>query len=400
MSTDLDDNQYTNTAVRLAIDATPLLGPRTGVGEFCAGIIDSLKEHGDVNLVVYAVTWRRRHELFSQVPTSVKVVTRAMPARPLTATWNRLPFPPIEWWAGRIDVVHGTNYVVPPTHRAARVVTVHDLTTVHYPELANRATLIFPALVRKAISQGAFVHTHSNYVAREVVEEFRADPSKVCAVYPGIPAMPPQIDLRLAVEGAGNSLGRAGILPQGATNYVLALGTVEPRKDLPTLVEAFDEIAANHKDVALVIAGADGWGKESLDQAISRSHWKSRIVRLGYVDELRRWQLLTGAMVFVYPSVYEGFGFPPLEAMKAGVPVITTTAGSLPEVVGEGAITVPPRDSMKLAEALDGLISSESARVEMIERGRLRAAMFSWKSCADGLIELYRMAVQDLRSLH
>ena len=129
-------------------------------------------------------------------------------------------------------------------------------------------------------------------------------------------------------------------LPQGTDRYVLAIGTAEPRKDLPGLVRAFDSMASRMHDVALVLAGPPGWGSAALEEAVSRSPFASRIVVTGYVDDLDR--LLSGAAVLAYPSLYEGFGLPTLEAMAAGVPVVTTTAGALPEVVGDAAVLVKP----------------------------------------------------------
>jgi len=178
-------------------------------------------------------------------------------------------------------------------------------------------------------------------------------------------------------------------LPDGTTRYVLAVGTIEPRKDLPGLVRAFDRVAGDHPDVALVLAGSSGWGGDALAGAVDGARWRSRIVRPGYLDDADLATVLAGAAVLAYPSVYEGFGFPPLEAMRAGVPVVTTMAGSIPEVVGDGAVLTPVGDTDALAAALASLLDDPTARRELITRGRARAAVFTWTACADGLASLY-----------
>src|SRR5579863_1602418 len=126
--------------MRVALDATPLLGHRTGVGNFCAGVLGGLGRRDDLAVAAFAVSWRRRAELALLVPPNVRTVQRAMPARPLHALWGRGRVPPLEWFIGAADVVHGTNFVVPPTRRAARVITVHDLTVIRFPELCEGPT--------------------------------------------------------------------------------------------------------------------------------------------------------------------------------------------------------------------------------------------------------------------
>ncbi len=373
-------------ALSVGFDATPLLGSPTGVGAFCAGALSGLASRPDVEVSGFAVSWRRRKGIEALVPEGVATRQHPMPARPLQWAWRHAARPPVEWFIGRHDVVHGSNFVVPPTARAARVVTVHDLTVLLYPELCDPPTLSFPAHLRRTVAEGAWVHTPSQYVADQVVAELGVDPERVRAVHHGIPPL------------AGSAAGAGPVLPAGCNRYVLAVGTVEPRKDYPALVAAFDEVAAADAEVALVIAGGDGWGSARLTAAVETSGARDRIVRAGYLSPTELAGALGHAALLAYPSLYEGFGFPPLQAMAVGVPVVATAAGAVPEVVGNAAAVVPPGDVGGLAAAIDQVLAGGRDVDEMIERGRVRAARFTWAACADGLESLYRDADRAARA--
>jgi glycosyltransferase involved in cell wall biosynthesis len=338
----------------------------------------------------FAVSWRRRSRLDGRLPDGVAHHQRAMPARPLHALWARRDGPPVEWFIGAADVVHGTNFVVPPTRRAAAVVSVHDLTPLRHPELCDAATLAYPGLIRRALRRGAWVHADSGFVAGEVAEAFGADPGRVRVVHPGVPALPPVSDAE-----ADETLRR--VLPPGTRRYCLAVGTAEPRKDLPGLVRAFGDVAASHADVSLVLAGPPGWGEDALEGAVAASPARGRIVRTGWVEDGDLSALVGRAAVLAYPSLYEGFGFPPLQAMRAGVPVVATRAGSVPEVVGDGALLVDPGDTDGLAAALGRCLDDDSARRDLVAAGSAWVARFSWESCGAGLEQLYRDAALERR---
>jgi glycosyltransferase involved in cell wall biosynthesis len=367
--------------MRLAYDATALLGPRTGVGVFTAEVLARLAERPGLDVVAYGVTWRGRTGLASELPPGVGLARRPMAARPLRLGWSRTDLPPIEWWTGAVDVVHGPNFVVPPSRRAAAVVTVHDLACVRFPELCTRDTLEYPGLIRRAIRRGATVHTVSQFVADEVVATFAIEPERVVVIPNGVVAPDPHVD------GRADPTTPTGLAPGG--RFVLALGTVEPRKDLPLLVRAFDLRAEHDPELRLVIAGPDGWGAAALTEAVSASHHRSRIVRTGWVDDHRREALLREASVYAFPSRYEGFGLPPLEAMAKGTPVVATRVGALPEVLGDAAVFVAPQDAEALAAALGQVLDDEEYTATLVARGRRQADHYSWDTTTERLSSLY-----------
>jgi glycosyltransferase involved in cell wall biosynthesis len=364
--------------VRVAVDATPLLDVPTGISVFTRELLERLGAREDLEVVGYGLTRRYRAELERRLPAGVRATTWPVPARAMRALWLRVPAPTIEAWTGAVDVVHGPNYLVPPTRRAVALVTIHDLTCVRYPELCDAYTRHYPAYLSTALRRGAHVHTVSATIAAEVAEHFAVPDDRIHVVHNGV--TPPR---------CGDA--ERGRHVAGEAPFVLALGTIEPRKDLVSLVRAFDTVAATPtgRDLRLVLAGKRGWGATEVDDAISRSAHRDRIVRLGWVDDQTRADLLRAARVLAYPSVYEGFGLPPLEAMLARVPVVTTDAGALPETVGDAALIVPVGDADALADALTRAVEDDALRDRLVRDGLARAGRYSWDACAAGLVEVY-----------
>ena len=295
--------------IRLAIDGTPLLGPRTGIGEVVAGLTTGLATHADVDVTAYALTWRGRHDLQAAVPPGIGAATgpdprarraagvaaRGAPAdRAVDRTGRRGARDQLRRATdpGAVDRL-GLRPRVRPVPRARAPPTrssTRRCSSVPSPE-ARGST-------RRATSSRARSPTGSP-----------CQPERVVRVYPGVPG----------TQGGDPASGRR---LAGADRYVLAMGTIEPRKNLPMLVRAFDAAAEDDPELALVVAGAAGWGVDAFDESLARAHHRGRVRRLGYVSDGQRRDLLAGAAVLAYPSRYEGFGFPPLEAMAAGVPVV------------------------------------------------------------------------------
>ena len=362
--------------LRVAVDATPLIGEGTGVATFTRGALAALAGRDDLEVSAWGMTLRGRAQLAAAVPDGVRVHDRPMPAGVLGRLWSKGDRPTAEWWTGDVDVVHGTNFVVPPTKRAAAVVSVYDLTAVRYPQLCAPASLRYPDLVRRAVQRGAWVHTLAAAIAEEIVDLLGAPRERVRVVPSGLDAAP----------RGDAAVGRA---IAGAERYVLALGTVEPRKGLPDLVRAFDRLAADRPDLHLVVVGPDGWGTDAFGAAVSMARFAARVRRLPWVDVAARSDLLAGAAVLAVPSIYEGFGYPPLEAMAAGTPVVATAVGSLPEVLGDAASLVPPADVDALTDALALVLDDDAVAAALAAKGPVHAATFTWGACADGLAELY-----------
>jgi glycosyltransferase involved in cell wall biosynthesis len=341
-----------------------------------AGFVEHLATRDDVSLVAYAVTGNTTLATTMRLPPGLPLRVTGVPARALFAAWRSSSQPRIERWTGPVDVVHGTNFVVPPA-RARGLVTIHDVAFLRDPQLVSPASRRFAGLLRTALRRGATVHVYSDTVGVDLQHLLPCPADRIVRIYPGI-----------AATGDGDAA--AGHALAGADRYVLALGTVEPRKNLPRLVAAFDIEAARDAELRLVVAGPDGWGTAAFQDAVQTASHGDRVVRLGYVDDCARADLLAGAHLLAYPSLDEGFGHPPLEAMRAGVPVVAARAGALPEVLGDAALLAAPSSVPALADALHAANTDDETRARLIAAGHERVARYTWDHAVDELVASYR----------
>lgn len=363
--------------VRAALDVLPLVGPRSGVGEFVWQLLRALPGAG-VEPTGWGITWRGRARIREAVPRGLEVLAWPVPARPAWLAWRALGRPRVDRLFAGVDVVHATNFTLPPLAHTPTIVTVHDLTVVHHPEWCEAATRTYPALVARAVREGALVHTPTRAVAEEVRDWLGLASDRVVAIAHGapVPTPPPStVPPRLA-----RLRGR---------RWLLALGTLEPRKGIDELIAAFGLLHEVEADVGLVLAGRWGWGVDAIAERLATSPARAHIVVTGYVDPPERAWLLANAAVLAYPSRYEGFGLPPLEAMAQGVPVVASDVPALREVLGEAALFAPVGDAAALATALVRALREGATRAEA---GRARAGEYTWERTARAMRELYERA--------
>ncbi|MET0145972.1 MAG: glycosyltransferase family 1 protein [Ilumatobacteraceae bacterium] len=361
--------------VRLAFDVGPLHGHRTGIGAAVAHLADALGDRDDLVLSPYLLSFRAR-------PTA-GVRRLPMPAAAAHRMWARSDHPTMDRWLEGTDVVHGTNYVVPPTRRPA-VVSVYDCWFLRQPERAAPAVRRAGEVLRRRVAAGASVHTSSAATASWVTELLGTKDVHVVHLGPlDVPASP--------------TYAPAGWLsPLHGVPYVLSVGTIERRKNTPGLVRAFAG-ADLPPEVRLVLAGAPGDDADALDEAIDAQPVavRSRVMRPGAVDGATKAWLLHHATVVAYPSLDEGFGFPILEAQQVGVPIVASSAGSIPEVAGAGAALVPVGDDDALGAALVTTIDDQERRRELVAAGHANVARFSWSATADAMVALYHQLLED-----
>ena len=381
--------------MRVGLDATPLLGPRTGVGRYVAGLAGALAGLAGPEpeeLVLVPFSWRGTRDLPAAAPRGPRVRhgRRRVPARLLQAAWARLPWPPVEWLSGPVDVFHATNFAAPPTRRAAVVVTIHDLTYLRYPEMVTDASARYRTLVPRALQRGAVVCTPTAAVASEVADEYHLPPDRLVVTPLGVD------DTWRQTTPPDPAWLAAHDLP---ARYLLFVGNREPRKNLPTLLAAYRQLlvgvgvgAGSTTVPPLVLVGPPGWG-----DALDTAGLPPGAVRTpGYLPQPDLARVVAGAAAVVVPSWYEGFGLPALEALACGTPVVAADLPALREVLGDQAELAPPGDPAALAAALARVLDDPGGEPARAAR-RARAAGFTWEACAQATVSAYRLALESRR---
>jgi glycosyltransferase involved in cell wall biosynthesis len=356
--------------LQIVLDYRPALRQRTGVGEYAHHLAGALLHGlgpGD-ELTLFSSSWKDR---LGHPIEGARRLDRRIPVQILNFLWHRLQWPTLERLGARPDVTWSLHPLIMPSTRAACVVSLMDLHVFEHPELTSaEIRRDYAALAPAHLKRADAVITISEYTRQRAVDRFGIAPEKVVVCYPGAPSWSPQ-----------------PVSP--ASGPILHVGTIEPRKNIPTLLEAYDELRRRTAHAPpLIFAGH----VDPSASILHRGHGDG-VTFLGYVSEAEKRRLYGEASMLVMASTEEGFGIPAVEAMTVGLPVVATSRGSLPEVVGNAALLADPADPGSFADAMQRVLDDPSLRATLRERGIRRAAGFRWDTSAATLLETFRAVV-------
>lgn len=361
------------------MDASAVPLQPAGAGRYVLDVIGALARRDDV-----ALTLLTKAGDVARWPDGVEVLDVAPARRPVRLVWEQVGLPR-RLRRLDFDVYHGPHYTMPEAWEGPKVVTIHDVTFFDHPEWHERTKAPF---FRRAIRVASRHADALVCVSRTTADRLRA----VCP--PTVPAVvaPHGVDhtrftpMPVAPDADARVLEALGVRPP----YVAFIGTLEPRKDVPSLVRAFDRVAGVHTDLSLVVAGGAGWGAAEVEAAAAASPYRDRMRFTGYVPDEAVPALLRGAAVVAYPSLEEGFGLPALEALACAAPLVSTTGSAMEEVAAGAALLVPPGDVEALAGALDMSVRQDSGLAGRRQRGLGLAARYTWERSAARHAEVYR----------
>ena len=374
--------------MRVAIDYTAAVNQSAGIGRFVRSLVGALADIDSESqyLLLYAAP---EGEAEPRFPAGENFSPRQLrfSQRHLDILWHRLGIPiPANLLTGPIDIFHSPDFVLPPVRKTRTLLTVHDLAFLLHPECADAGLREYlEKAVPRSVRRADFVVADSENTRNDVICLLGAAPERVEVVPGGVdPAFRP-------VEDEARLVALRDKLGVGEAPFILAVGVIEPRKNHGLLFEAFRLLRDRRKlPHRLVVVGRRGWLWEDIVEQAERSPYRDEILFVGYVPEADLAAMYSAAEVFAFPSLYEGFGLPPLEAMACGTPVVVSKSSSLPEVVADAGLQVDPHDADGLAAALELLILDESLRSDLRRRGLERAALFTWQAAAQQLLAVYR----------
>jgi len=366
--------------MHVTIDYTPAIRQRAGIGRYTRNLVSALAQTDRENR--YTLFCRGQGADVAGWPANFDVRTTPVSDRLLTAAWHKLRLPfPVERLSGKSDIFHSTDFTLPPLAAALGVATIHDLSFLRLGEHADPGLRDYlNARVPKTVAQAKRVLADSESTQRDLMELLGTPAGKISVVYAGV-------EERFQPVNDPKRLEQVRSRYQLPDQFVLFVGTIEPRKNLKRLISAYakmrHETALPHK---LIISGAKGWLYEGVFEQVRLEGLTGGVLFPGFVADEDLPALYTLASLFVFPSLYEGFGLPPLEAMACGTPVVASNNSSLPEVLGTAALFVDAHDTASIAQAMVRVLSDKSLSARLSRLGRAQATRFTWQAAAEQLM--------------
>jgi glycosyltransferase involved in cell wall biosynthesis len=364
--------------MRILVDYRPALRARTGVGEYIRQLVQAYTATHDDDVAVLTSSWKDRPAPALARELGARVIDRKVPVAVLNYLWHRVEWPPVEMLSGAVDVVHAAHPLIIPSRHAAQVVTIHDLFFLEHPERVHgEIKRDYPALAPAHARRADAVITSSLRTQRLIAERLDVPEARIYCCPPGAPTW--------------KTLGGSPCVP--SDGYVLLLGTLEARKNVGVILDAFSKLSQAASPARLVLAGSATSDAAAWLTRVAQAPLNSHVEYVGYVAAERREALFAGARALVLPSLDEGFGLTALEAMSAGVPLLASNRGSLPEVVGTGGLLLEPTDVDGWASAIDRVTRDAVWARDLACAGLERAKAFTWEATARRLGQAYRDAV-------
>ena len=357
--------------MKIAIDTQTVLGQRSGFGFYVKNLVEALKKNDLENQYILIAPNRERD--FSTIERFI---------------WDQFTFP-AKVKKGKADILHQPCFSSPVFFRGKKIVTVHDIIPLKFPgNLPLASRLFYSKWMTYSYNYADLIIADSESTKKDIIKHLKISSEKIRVIY-----LATSKDFK--PSGSQNQILKIKEKYKTSPKYFIHVGTIEPRKNLPFLVSAFALALKQGIKENLVIVGKQGWYYEDLYNLIKKLHLEKRVIFTGYADDRDVPYLYGGSTALTFPSLYEGFGFPPLEAMACGTPVISSNTSSLPEVIGEAGILLPPKDKNIWAQKMVELSSNNKLSEKLKIAGIMQAKKFSWDETARKTIEVYEEVMKD-----
>lgn len=373
--------------MKVALELQPCCGNRSGIGTYTYELAKRLRNGDRLEFAGNVFNFLHRNDNAStlagiQMPVRTQT---CMPYGVYRRIWHMVPFS-YGMMFPEADLSVFFNYIVPPRVKGKIITTIHDMTYLRFPETMDRRNLTrITKDIRSSVARSNHILAVSEFSKQEIIELLKVEPEKISVVY-NAPSVP-------AERVSANVLAERYSVQ---SPYLLYVGTIEPRKNLARLIRAYEQLRdESNFSHQLVLAGGNGWGTEEVHRTAQESKYTKDIIFTGYISGAEKSALYAGAAAFLFPSLYEGFGIPPLEAMRFGCPVVCADAASLPEVVGEAAVLVDPMNTASISRGIWRVLSDVDYAARLSALGSDQVEKFTWEASAQKLTEICRRVLEE-----